>query len=134
MTIGELIQSYLDEHDMSQRAFAAKCGGVTNGYISMLISGVNPHTGRPLKPSLEKLIAISRGLDMSVDDLFRTIDEMPVSLLPDPPEIDLAADELELLEMFRGFNASARADVLRFVRAMAGNPSMQKDDTTSRMA
>lgn len=134
MTIGEVIQRYLDEHDMSQRAFALKCKGATNGYISMLISGINPRTGKPIKPSVDKLAAIARGLDISLDDLFDLIGYMPVSLRPDPPEIDLAADEQELLDLFRGFNASARADVLRFVRAMAGNPSMQKDDTTSRMA
>ena len=44
MKIGDLIQKYRAEHDMSQRQFAIMCG-LSNGYISMLEKGKNPKTG-----------------------------------------------------------------------------------------
>ena len=43
MTIGEFINNYLLDHQMSQRQFAKKCN-FSNGYISMLINNVNPNT------------------------------------------------------------------------------------------
>lgn len=79
----------------------------------------------------DKLKPIADALGVTPGELIGWDDSpAPVSLIAET----VAPDEQELLSLFRGFNASARADVLRFVRAMAGNPSMQKDDTTSRMA
>lgn len=144
MRLGELIKQYRDKHGLSQRSFAAKCGGITNGYISMIESERSPRTNKAPRLSLDKLYAIAHGLDMTPHELFKLVDDMQV--VDDPtaqsftapgdfsPAAPLVPDEQELLDLFRGFNASARADVLRFVRAMAGNPAMQKDDTTSRMA
>lgn len=78
MSIGELIKNYRTEHNLSQRKFAAQCGGITNGYIAMLEMGRNPSTGKPIIPSIDKLAAIANGMGMSLDQLFRSVDDMPV--------------------------------------------------------
>ena len=46
MRIGELIKEYCESHGMSYQKFADSCG-VSKGYVSMLIKGVNNKTGRP---------------------------------------------------------------------------------------
>ncbi len=79
MHIGEFISNYLNEHQMSQRQFAKKCD-LSNGYISMLINNVNPKTGKPLVPSLEALISISRGMGMSLDELFEKTDDIAIDI------------------------------------------------------
>lgn len=79
MHIGEFINSYLLEHQMSQRQFAKKCG-FSNGYISMLINNSNPKTGKPLVPSLTALLSISKTMGMSLDELIDSVDDMNVDI------------------------------------------------------
>jgi len=47
MTLVEIIIKYRTEHNLSQRAFAERCG-VSNGYISMLEMNRNPSTEAPI--------------------------------------------------------------------------------------
>ena len=79
MTIGEFINNYLLDHQMSQRQFAKKCN-FSNGYISMLINNVNPKTGRPLVPSLTALLSIARAMGITLDELINTVDDMDVDI------------------------------------------------------
>lgn len=80
MLIGEIIANYRREHGLSQRQFAEKCGGITNGYISMLENNRNPSTGQPITPSFDKLLRIANGMDMSLRDLIDLADDMPVDI------------------------------------------------------
>ncbi len=79
MHIGEIINNYLQENQISQRLFAKKCG-LSNGYISMLINNVNPKTGKPLVPSLTALLSISKGLGITIDELFSITDDIDVDI------------------------------------------------------
>lgn len=104
MTIGELIAKYRSEAGLSQRAFAERCG-VSNGYISLLESGVNPQTGNPIVPTLPKLKAIAQGMNMTLDHLMRVCDDMPVDLRrasddaeDDDPEFITLAHRLKRLD------------------------------------
>lgn len=83
MRIGEIITKYCDEHGLSFRQFALRCG-VTNGYISMLVNGANPKTGKPLHPTVETYSKLAAGMNMSVNDLFNIMDDAPVSLTLPP--------------------------------------------------
>lgn len=87
MTLGEYIQEYLSTHAMSQRQFAAQCD-LTNGYISILISGANPRTGKPVKPTVDTYIKLARGMNITMDQLFEAIDDTPVRLQMRPEEED----------------------------------------------
>lgn len=80
MNLGELIIAYRKENNMSQRQFAKKCGGVSNGYVSMLENNFNPATSKGITPSLDKLICIAAGMDMSLADLLEKADDVPSDL------------------------------------------------------
>jgi repressor LexA len=79
MTLGEFVSNYRLEHGLSQRQFATKCG-VSNGYVSMIEKNINPKTQQPLVPSIPALTKIASGMGLSLNDLFRQVDEMPVDI------------------------------------------------------
>lgn len=79
MRLGEIITQYCTDHGLSYRQFALQ-SGVTNGYISMLVNGANPKTGKPLRPTVETYEKLARGMGMSLNNLFEVMDDAPVSL------------------------------------------------------
>ena len=79
MTLGEFIQKYRLEHDLSQRQFAQKCG-VSNGYISLLERGFNRKTGKPVTPTFQQVQKIADGMGVIVDDIFASVDDFPMRL------------------------------------------------------
>lgn len=80
MKLGQIIQEYRREHDLSQRQFAEKCGSVTNGYVSMLENNRNPATGKPIIPSLDKLKAIATAMQMPLQKLLDEAEDLDVSI------------------------------------------------------
>ena len=112
MTLGDLVMQYRNEHQLSQRQCAMKCG-ISNGYISMIEKNVNPATGKPPIPSLQKVRAIALAMNMTADEVMRITDgDTLVSLeldtisgTPKTPEArivsagmdDLPQDDRELL-------------------------------------
>ena len=86
MLLREIISEYRKSHNLSQRAFAAKCN-VTNGYMSMIEKGENPSTGKPLIPSFAKLKQLANGMDMTVNQLIQIADDM---------EIDISGEEVDV--------------------------------------
>ena len=85
MTLSELIKQYRTEHDLSQRAFAAR-SDLSNGYISMVEKGENPATGEPITPTLVALKKIASGMGLTLGALIAKCDDIPVDLsgtLPD---------------------------------------------------
>ena len=98
MTLSELICKYRTEHDLSQRQFAAKCD-LSNGYISMLEKGTNPNTGKPLIPTIPKLTQLAAGLDMSLTELFESVDDMPVDLVPSLPSNIIPMPEMRKIPL-----------------------------------
>lgn len=81
MRIGEIIKKYRDEHSMTLRDFAGKCG-MSHSYIAMLEEGKNSKTGEPMTPTLSTLKKISAALDISLNELMTISDDMPVKLEP----------------------------------------------------
>lgn len=79
MTVGDMIEEYCAKYGMSYRQFAVK-SGITNGYISMLIHNLNPKTGLPPRPKLETYVALAAAMGMTVDDLFRRIEDAPIDI------------------------------------------------------
>lgn len=82
MTLTELIIEYRQQHDLSQRQFAAQCN-LSNGYISMLENGTNPNTGKPVIPSITALKKLAKGMNISLPALFERTDNTLVNLSPD---------------------------------------------------
>lgn len=80
MKLSELIIDYRTRMEMSQRKFSEKCG-LSNTYISFLEKERNPKTGRPLIPTLEQYGKLAAGMDMTVQQLFESLDQdAPVDL------------------------------------------------------
>jgi len=79
MTLGALIQSYRQENRLSQRQFALRCG-LSNGTISFLERGLNPQTRQPITPTLPVLQKLAAGMELSLGELFRLVDDLPVEL------------------------------------------------------
>jgi transcriptional regulator with XRE-family HTH domain len=104
------------------RDFAAK-SGVSHSYIAMLEEGKNSKTGLPMTPGLVTLKKLSVGMDMTIDELIATADDMPVSLqpAPSPVESDLSEGELALIELFRKVPEDQQALVLSMIRAALNN-------------
>lgn len=80
MTLSEIIQNYLKSNHISQRELAKRCQGVSHGYIYLLIQGINPATGRPLVPRLDKLKIVAEAMGMTLHDLLDLADDMPVEI------------------------------------------------------
>lgn len=91
MTLQEKIKQYRTEHRLSQREFAKRCG-VTNGYISFLERGCNPQTGKPIAPNFKTLSAIAAAMNMSVDELLKSVDDFTIDLT--------GASEKDVLETY----------------------------------
>ena len=80
LILSDLILEYRTSHTMSQRQFALVCG-LSNGYISMLEKNTNPNTGVSITPTIPALQKISKGLGISLNELFALVDDIPVDLL-----------------------------------------------------
>lgn len=102
MKLGEFVEKYLTEHKMSQRQFAKKCG-MSSGYISMIVNGVNPRSNTPIVPTLKSLNGIARGMNMTIDELFLAVDDMLVEMNVDKnfsPNIAERERISEFVELF----------------------------------
>ena len=80
MTLGEIIREYRTEHRLSMEEFGNRIGA-SKQYISMLERNMNPSTGRPPKPTLEKIAAVASVVGEPLDALLRRLDgETAISL------------------------------------------------------
>lgn len=72
MDLGEYLNKYLTDHDMSIRAFARICG-ISHTYITNIVNG---KTGRGTKPVLTypKLKQIAKGMGVDIKDFLAEID------------------------------------------------------------
>lgn len=105
MTLKEYVIEYRKSHKISQRKFAAMCD-LSNGFISMLEKGDNPHTQKPITPSLPTLKKLATGMGISLDELLSVTDDIQLNLtafdLEDSSTIESFSDkEIQLIEAYR---------------------------------
>lgn len=79
MRLSEFIKNYREEAELSQRQFALKCG-LSNGYISLLESEVNPQTGKPIVPTIPQLSKLAFGMSISLNELIDQVEDIPIEL------------------------------------------------------
>lgn len=101
MYIGELIKKYREQNNLSMQEFANR-SGLSKAYIGMLEKVINPSTGKPISPSLPKMQAIARAMNMSLDDLLPKLEsdqEVIINTQPQgyytDPEVAEIADRLK---------------------------------------
>ena len=118
MTLGAILKSYREENGLSLRDFAKK-SGVSNSYLSMLETGRQPSSGRPIVPTLTKLNQIAVAMGMRVDDLIAAVDDMPVridenkAVAPAAVGLELSPLEVQLVTRFRALPQGERNLILR---------------------
>ena len=77
MDLGQIVKTYIDEHGLSLQQFGEKCG-MSKAYVSMLIRGKNPTTGKPVSPTIDTYRAIAPALGMTLMELLhQTEDNTP---------------------------------------------------------
>jgi len=110
MTLGECINKYLNDHNMSMRQFAAKAG-VSHTYISYLISGRTGRGDAPA-PTFEKYRDFARAMGMDVNELIALVDdtialketESHGKWMATKDSVKLTDEEFELIAAWRKAN------------------------------
>lgn len=85
MTIGEYIEKYIFEHGLSKNKFANICK-ISPSYVTFLINGKHPITGKGITPSLEVFNKIAKGTGVTIDELLLAVNGAPVELLQNMSE------------------------------------------------
>lgn len=135
MTIGELIKQYLKQTGQTYQQLADKCN-VSKAYISMLVNGKNPKTGKPIRPTIETYSDIAAAMGMTIDQLFNIIDDAPVTLKSNTADTWAAREALmrdparrTLLELAERGTAKDVQQVAALIDALkATNPEFGGDD------
>lgn len=80
MLLGEIINNYRKEHNLSLQDFANLIGS-SRSYIHMLEKNVNPSTNKPINPSIETLKLLANAMNMDIDILLKQLNENQVIYL-----------------------------------------------------
>lgn len=88
MILGDLIKQYRNNKNMSLRDFAKQCG-LSHTYISALEKNIDPRTGKPIAPTLDTVKYLSKGMNMSIEDILKILDdEQEFKIKEDAPKYD----------------------------------------------
>lgn len=112
MRLSDVIVSYRTENNISQRAFASKCG-LTNGYISMLENGKNPRTGKPITPTIDNLKRLADAMGITLHALMSQVDDMPISLASESEYVSdntqsLSDRAISIAEIYDSLNSDGK--------------------------
>ena len=72
MKIGDLIKDFRSKNKLSQEDFGRMCS-LSKGYISMLESGKNPSTNKPIFPTVETIKQIGNALGVDFNYLIKIL-------------------------------------------------------------
>lgn len=74
MFLGDIIKKYRKENNLSQRDFAKKCN-LSYTYISALEKNKDYRSGKPISPTLETVKSVAIGMNISIDNLLKILDD-----------------------------------------------------------
>ena len=66
----------IKEMNISEREISARCG-ISHSYINQIIKGINPRTGKSISPTISTLEKLSKGLDITPNDLQKIVRGIP---------------------------------------------------------
>lgn len=91
MKLSELIKNYRNSNNLTMQEFADK-SGLSKGYISQLENEYSFSKNKTkIIPSIAKMNQLAKAMELSLDELLRSIDDMEVSLSDEPIEEDRTA-------------------------------------------
>ena len=73
MFLGDLIKKYRSANNLSLRDFAKRCG-LSHTYISALEKNIDPRTGKPIAPTLDTVKYVSKGMNISIEEILKALD------------------------------------------------------------
>ena len=114
MTLGDIIQEYMDLHGISARQFAKNCG-LSNTYISGIIKGHSTR-GNAIVPSIDTYKAIAGAMGMTADELIRKVDDL-ISVEPDDRPTLSEGDRM-LFRALKGSTEEEKKQAARIIEAM----------------
>lgn len=86
MTLPNLVKTYRKQNNLTMQEFADRCG-LSKAYISMLEKGKHPQNATNLRPNIETLDKLAKGMGMSFDDFAMVLKgETVVTVNDDVPE------------------------------------------------
>ena len=96
MRIGERVMQFRDEHNLSQREFARKCG-VSHVVIQFIEKGERSN-GEPYLPKFDTIRKLARGMGLSAEDLISQCDDFDIDISVGMEETPLIADFMRELQ------------------------------------
>lgn len=115
MFLGEVIKKYREEHNLSLRAFANKCG-LSYTYISMLEKNTDYRTGKPIAPTLDSVKYISKAMNIPIDDLLKMLDDEQEFKLNEDADIDILKSKIPILGTVKaGYDWLAEENVTGYI-------------------
>lgn len=117
MTLGEFIQKYRAEHELSYRAFGALTG-LSTSYVIILETGIN-NDGKPVSPTMATYKKIASGLGMSEMELLSVVDD---NVTVNPVITD---DQRELLTLIQQLRPDQTDALLTLARQLADRGKSQ---------
>ena len=91
MILGDLIKQYRLNNQLSLRDFAQRCG-LSHTYISALEKNIDPRTGKPIAPTLDAVKYISKGMNLSIEEILKILDdEQEFKMNEDAPKYNSSA-------------------------------------------
>ena len=110
--------------DMSLRDFAKLCGDISHTQIDSIERGVDPRTGKTVKPTVETLAKIAMGTGVSVAYLASLAnDEEPDMMYYTDPETAALAQELKdnpdyraLLDATKNLKPESVKEIMNFIK------------------
>lgn len=118
MKLGEVIQNYLNEHNISLRAFA-RLSGVTATNLSYIVNGKTPR-GNMQSPTITTYQKIAKAMGITTDELVGMVDDQ----IAWGSKMILSEEERELIILWRGASDVGKAKAI-------GNLEATQEDTDS---
>lgn len=120
MYVGELIQAYRRETNLSMDEFA-KLTGLSKPYISMLEKNRNSRTGKPIVPSVATLQKVAQVLHLSFEQLmyklYDTESDSAETIHPDSGAV-LTVDEKIILALYRQLERDDKIEIRGEIKGM----------------
>lgn len=125
MTLGECINNYMREHDLSMRKFAS-LSGVSHAYISNIVNEKTSRGNAPV-PSIEVYRGVANAMGIDVETLISMVDDKiawgdqkkkPVTHGDGQEEIDENLLDIELLHRLMKLSPEELDKVDAFVQGL----------------
>lgn len=113
MTLGDIVKSYRDKYDISMEDFG-KMSGLSRSYISLLEKNINPRNNKPIVPTLETFVKISKAIGIDLNDLLKQIDSEQLVYIS-PEQTELEKEYSSVLSLYSSLNKKNREQSVQYM-------------------